>query len=123
MKIPFRQGDRVFDIRYGWGEWRRANQAMYKTKDGLNSAFWHYYSHDDIGLASFTEYTLEGFSQERPFDIKKGEWAYFWDDDDDSFLLDKLEDYDSETGLYFVEGDIAFQNCSKERPPHTLEGK
>ena len=72
METVFKVGDEVFDIRYGWGTVKEAGKY---SKRGLYVAFEKntasYYSN---GVAfdcvtptlSFTEYTLQGFSQERP---------------------------------------------------------
>jgi hypothetical protein len=35
----------------------------------------------NVDLLSFTEYTLEGFTQERPFEPVVGQMYYFWNED------------------------------------------
>jgi hypothetical protein len=73
MKTVFKVGDKVYDVRYGWGKIDLIYNpnhypiiVKYKichisyTLDGKSS-------HEDlIPLLSLTEYTLQGFSQERP---------------------------------------------------------
>jgi hypothetical protein len=84
METIFKVGDRVFDIRYGWGTIISVNQkndlwpievvfdddeimADEYTFDGRS-----FYNHPQV--LSFTEYTLQGFSQERPEELpKKGD--------------------------------------------------
>jgi hypothetical protein len=59
----FKVGDRVFHIEYGWG--------TVKKVDGIMSVI---FTHGIVTfiegrLLSFTEYTLQGFSQERPIEL------------------------------------------------------
>jgi hypothetical protein len=58
----FKVGDKVFHIKYGWGIIEE------KKDEDILSRFDEYtvWSNSDNNLLSFTEYTLEGFSQERP---------------------------------------------------------
>lgn len=75
MESKFKKGDKVFDILFGWGEVIEINFSYTYpiTVDfaGRNEAY-------TLGGAlylrrtptlSFTEYTLEGFSQERPIEL------------------------------------------------------
>ena len=79
MKTIFKKGDKVFDIRFGYGEvtndsdnYRYPVSVMFKevkksyTFDGR-------YLIGEHKLLSLTEYTLEGFSQERPCEFKDGD--------------------------------------------------
>lgn len=77
MKTIFKEGDKVFDIQYGWGIVKRidfdANYPIFCRFDNDKQC----YSIDGkiisgaIPTLSFTEYTLEGFSQERPEELPK----------------------------------------------------
>lgn len=76
-KQIFKKGERVFDIRYGWGK------VVYKDKDILFPIYVQFDDDDDaqeivfytrdgknmpgdkLPLLSFTEYILQGFTQER----------------------------------------------------------
>lgn len=75
MKEIFKAGDKVFDMRYGWGivfdvytlggskypVFVVFGDGFYQreyTSDGIES-------HSILPTLSFTEYTLSGFSQER----------------------------------------------------------
>jgi hypothetical protein len=69
----FNLNDRVFHIQYGWGEVydTRPSGVFYVRFDngftyGFGTAF--------QSLVSYTEYTLEGFSSERP----KLTWDSIW---------------------------------------------
>jgi hypothetical protein len=77
METIFKEGDKVFDIQYGWGIVKRidfdANYPIFCRFDNYKQC----YSIDGkiisgaIPTLSFTEYTLEGFSQERPEPLPK----------------------------------------------------
>ena len=75
MEAIYKVGDRVFDIRYGWGividittdrnypvevSFTNNPRVLVYTSDG------RLFDTDNTPSLSFTEYTLEGFSQERP---------------------------------------------------------
>ena len=62
----FQIGDRVFDIRYGWG-----TVTIFDGDDDIaikfdNSTNDHYFSGKGLGTISFTEYTLDGYTSDRP---------------------------------------------------------
>jgi hypothetical protein len=71
MKRVFKVGDRVFDIRMGWGKVVKEYDCEVidvKFKKDLTS---YYVDGTEVGddyhsLLSFTKYELKGFSQERP---------------------------------------------------------
>ncbi len=62
----FKVGDKVYHIRYGWGIIEE------KQDDGILSTFDEYavWNNSNNNLLSFTEYTFQGFSQERPNETK-----------------------------------------------------
>ena len=75
MEAIYKVGDRVFDIRYGWGtvidittdrnypvEVSFTNNPRVLVYTSAGSLF----DNEKTPTLSFTEYTLEGFSQERP---------------------------------------------------------
>lgn len=87
MKTIFKTGDKVFDYRYGWGLVTDGpdedNLIAVKFITDENT----YYSDGTWDLncvapsLSFTEYTLKGFSQERPCkDPEIGSLCLFSDD-------------------------------------------
>ena len=107
-KQTFEKGDRVFDIRFGWGKVVDDNRAclfpigiqfddddsqevIVYTDDGKLSLG------EESPLLSFTECTLQGFSQEKPVNYEKyiGKWGRFWDSDKDILLIGKLLAYDN----------------------------
>lgn len=118
-KQIFKVGDKVYDVRYGWGEvthadWREDYPIRVKFKDDSVSS----YTHDGVWhkkinkpVLSFTEYTLQGFSQERPKPQPKvGEMCVFWDnnDTDNRRVVSKLERINKS---YYDETDIPWDNC------------
>ena len=103
-KQIFKVGDRVFDIRYGWGKVTicadtilypigvqfdedDSQEVILYTEDGKG------HLGDNKPLLSFTEYTLNGFSQKRFFDYKNciGKWGKFWDDRIKEYIISRLE--------------------------------
>ena len=75
----FKKGDRVFHIQYGWGIIEGDKFNIYVKFDNKNLAIM-YISENNI--LSFTEYTLQGFSQERPEELpKKGQIVWVRDDE------------------------------------------
>ena len=103
-KQTFEKGDRVFDIRFGWGTVITENIVI----DSFNpmvvqfddEELRNYYTlrgKDITKLLSFTEYELQGFSQEKPINHEKhvGKWGKFWDSDKDILLIGKLLAYDN----------------------------
>lgn len=80
-KQIFKVGDKVFDIRCGWGEVIKyeidlSYPVQVRTKNGGVEGYTHdgkVYSSDLNTVLSFKEYTLQGFSQERPIEFEDGE--------------------------------------------------
>ena len=90
----FRQGDRVFDIEYGWGTVYNINELdRYSVNVIFDDNCKRTYLFDGKypaeggyprNVLSFTEYKLEGFSLVRPEDLpKKGDivWVKFYKHD------------------------------------------
>lgn len=120
-KEIFRKGDRVFDIRYGWGK------VGYVSKDGeitvnfkkhekyvtrVYNPGGKLYTEDEHPMLSFTEYTLQGFSQERPIDynVYIGKWGKFWNDNPKYFTIGILEGYEQGGHKPFQSVSLDFQN-------------
>lgn len=75
MKTIFKVGDKVFDYTYGWGEVNRVDLnvesfwpigVIFESENTEAYTFDGRYYSTQAKTLSFTEYTLEGFSQERP---------------------------------------------------------
>lgn len=61
-KEIFKVGDKVFHIEYGWGVIENINGSYYYITFGTYGTR----IHCEHNILSFTEYTLQGFTQERP---------------------------------------------------------
>ena len=120
MEDIFKKGDKVF-CHY-FGGWGKVEDIHLKnivfpircsfplgngsfTEDGR---FWV----DGPPMLSFTEYTLEGFSQERPEPLpKKGDVVWVRDFEDDNWEIMHFLKYDVNVSLpYIVSEDMTIQN-------------
>lgn len=85
----FKKGDKVYDHLYGWGEVNEASIRDNFLSVEFENGVERFYSIDGCTLdakptLSFTEYTLEGFSQERPEELpEKWQLVYVRDGDYD----------------------------------------
>jgi hypothetical protein len=94
-KSVFKKGDRVFDIHYGWGVIIEVVQdfiySIIVEFDGDNFESYTYDGRINKGISaflSFTEYKLEGFSQERPEELpKKGQICWVRDSEFQSWMI------------------------------------
>lgn len=87
MENKFKIGDKVFHILYGWGNIKDVmdDGVMIYFDDMINqvSLFKKHFK-----LISFTEYTLEGFSQERPEELpKKGQVVWVRDFENEEWCI------------------------------------
>lgn len=97
----FKKGEKVFDIRYGWGLVFEVYTLVVYVKYSEEEVNYTY-SKPDIKLLSYTEYTLQGFSQVRL--PEKGE-----------LVLVKEEEWENwETAVFdsFVNGNYMDNNGS-----------
>ena len=104
MKTIFEKGDKVFDIRFGWGvvifmysfDWNKEDDSkLICVVEFKNEGEIHYTKEIALKLLSFTEYTLEGFNQEKQinWDDYIGKWCIFSEypeDNEDFILIGKL---------------------------------
>ena len=70
------------------------------------------YSPSNIGVLSFTEYTLKGFTQERPVNYEEyiGKWGKFWNDNPKYFTIGILKGYEQGGHKPFQSVSLDFQN-------------
>jgi len=106
-KQIFKKGDRVFDIRFGWGTVKEVLDTSYHNYpiivffDNIGNVI-TYASDGSFGagmpqMLSFTEYTLQGFTQERPpinYNDYIGKWGVFWDRRCNGYYISKLKGLD-----------------------------
>lgn len=87
MKQIFKKGDKVFCVLGGWGTVISINKGDYPVAVEFDRSHYTYSEDGRVNdhtppTLSFTEYTLEGFSQERPEPLpKKGQivWVRDWE--------------------------------------------
>jgi len=107
METLFKVGDRVFDYLKGWGEivhlysdnWEEVDDiytvcvVRFESSEELE----HFTKYLATKMLSFTEYTLQGFTQEKPVNYEEyvGKRGKFWDSDKDVLLICKLLAYDN----------------------------
>jgi hypothetical protein len=115
MKNNFKEGDKVFVYPYGWCEY--CHESVNVGKVVVKYKF--IYHEVDIFLVSFTEYKLEGFTQERPFEPEVGEYYYFWNDEtimNDAVGYGKLKQISNNINFPYFFGTKYFQFCSDKNP-------
>jgi hypothetical protein len=118
MKTIFQLGDKVFDYQFGWGEVVEISETDHPIRVIYDSiGLGYFYSKDGkfrdkciFPTLSFTEYTLKGFSQERPEflpekgdvvwvrDCESEEWdvCYFVEKQANCFLVSFDDPFDDE---------------------------
>lgn len=106
-KQTFEKGDRVFHYLKGWGEivhtysdnWEEVddNYTVCVLKFDSNEKLELFTKYLATKMLSFTEYTLQGFTQEKPVNYEEyvGKWGQFWDSNKDILLIGKLLAYDN----------------------------
>lgn len=118
-KEIFRVGDRVFDIRYGWGEIVSINSdRAYPITAVFNGSKTNYTykgesSTGNIQTLSFKEYGFDNrFSQERPVNYEDciEKWGKFWNDNPEYFTIGILKGYEQDSHKPFQSVSLDFQN-------------
>lgn len=118
-KQTFEKGDRVFDYLKGWGEivhtysdnWEEVddNYTVCVVRFESSEEIIHFTKYLATKMLSFTEYTLQGFTQEKPVNYEEyiGKWGKFLDSDKDILLIGRLLGYDNtENGVYPFENEF-----------------
>lgn len=101
-KEIFKVEDKVFDLKYGWG-------FVYDARCPIIVRFSEYtvsYAKKDLKTLSFTEYTLQGFSQERPIALPKvGELCLVRDYNNEYWRGVEFKMYDKNLDCPFVDSN------------------
>ena len=128
MKTIFKVGDRVFDIRYGWGEVVEIDKdenTTYPVFVNFNNFIERYTLNgldkkiNETPILSFTEYTLQGFSQERPKKEPEIGSLCLFSDDEEEFNnnighVGRLESIDKDLRFpYSREGGSSWIYCKQ----------
>ena len=117
----FKNGDVLFYLPYGKVYYLREcvfnkdySDILIDFND-INGEVKGKLTHVPTALLSFTEYTLEGFTQQRPIELPEiGEWAYFWDKGEKRAIYARYE-YKVE-GKYLCSDGYKWENVSKTPP-------
>jgi hypothetical protein len=118
MKNNFKGKDRVYFEPYGWGTIVVINNTIAIINFDILSDSINIIS-DFYPLLSFTEYTLQGFTQERPFTPEVGEYYYFWNEEtknDDCVGYGRLKQISNNINFPYFFGTKYFQFCSETNP-------
>jgi hypothetical protein len=105
----FKKGDRVYHFQHGWG--------TVKKVDGIMSVI---FTHGIVTfiegrLLSFTEYTLQGFSQERPIELPEvGELCLVRDSDNHDWIVREFVNYNPKCEFqYITRGDVCYSQMKR----------
>lgn len=136
METIFKVNDDVFDIHYGWGKVfaikdNGSTSPVIVTFKDLDEEFECLYTSDgrmELGypqVLSFTEYTLEGFSQERPETLpKKGDIVWLRDTKDEPWRIGhfhyKIKN-NFYASIYFNDKTPAYWNLLTTKNPYANE--
>jgi hypothetical protein len=111
----FKKGENVYVYPYGFGIFEK-----YYGSDGCVVNYNNIPYYVNINHVSFTEYTLEGFTQERPFEPVVGQMYYFWDE---AYLQRGLVVYgrlnsieDNPKYIYKIDDRAYYEFCSETNP-------
>ena len=110
MENVFKKGDKVFHYLYKWGtvtnDYKINNSGDFYVEVKFDNSSQNYFQNfKDAFLLSFTEYTLEGFSQERPKELpKKGQIVWGRDKDYQNWHIYHFS-HKSDDGLYHLSSD------------------
>lgn len=108
MKEVFKVGDKVYHIQYGWGVISKLsiNDILVDFQNKISA-----WVSSDGNLLSFTEYTLKGFSQERPIELPEvGELCLVKDLKHQHWIAKKFISYNPEKAYpYSTENDMDYQ--------------
>jgi len=97
-KEIFKVGDKVFVVYYGWGVIRKFERLGVVVDFENNSDVTC-----DIRLLSFTEYTLQGFTQDRPIELPEvGELCLVRDGDDERWVIGEFKEFKAQNEYKYV---------------------
>jgi len=118
-KEIFKVGDRVYDIVWGWGV-VTADMGINNIEVKFDTNIYQTFKKDgrcaesSKPTLSFTEYTLQGFTQERPVELPKaGELCVARDEEGDEWELCYFISYKSDAVRYKFETSFGCYNQIK----------
>lgn len=122
MKTTFEKGDKVFDIRFGWGvvifmysfNWEKEEYSKLVCVVRFeNEEEVHYTKQIALKLLSFTEYALKGFNQIHKIDYSPyiGKWCKFRHRDYEEFYFLCILKSVDEKGYFWDSEDDNWEIC------------
>jgi hypothetical protein len=110
-KEIFKLEDKVFDFKYGWG-------FIFDSRCPIIVRFSEYtvsYAKKDLKTLSFTEYTLQGFSQERPIKLPEvGELCLVRDSNNHDWIVREFVNYKPKYEFqYITRGDVGYSQMKR----------
>ncbi len=101
METVFKEGDKVFHINCGWGIIDKISDYIIDVKFPVMNVI----GFNNDSLLSFTEYTLQGFSQERPITLPEvGELCLVRDHNEFSWIAKEFVRYESNSKYPYIAG-------------------
>lgn len=100
----FKKSDRVFDICYGLGTVERVTEYVMTVRFD-NIKYVMPYTQATALTLSFTKYTLQNFSQERPINYEDyiGKWGKFFDNEgDEDIVISRLTEFFKSEGVRYL---------------------
>ena len=121
MKTVFKVGQKVFDIRYGWGVVNETYNysIMYPIsvkflRDNVTYTLDGRSYHAHLPLLSLTEYTIQGFSQERPVVLPEaGELVLVRNHEIERWRAFEFHSFDGLLYNCYQDGLIGFKECKR----------
>ena len=111
METVFKVGDRVYDIVWGWGvvtSYMGINNIEIKFDSNIYQTFRKdgRYADSSKPTLSFTEYTLQGFTQKKPIVLPEvGEDVLVFDEEDCSWVLKQFKEFNQYDKYPFIVTD------------------
>jgi hypothetical protein len=120
MEAVFKVGDEVYDISYGWGKVKEEGKY---SRHGLQVVFGEFtarYCSDGTLFGcknptlSFTEYTLQGLTQERPINLPEvGELCLMRDADDEGWKALVFREYLPSEEYPYKSGRLGYKQLKR----------
>jgi hypothetical protein len=113
METVFKKGDKVYCVLYGWGRVLGVDDVgtypvtvLFDCDEEIDYTVDGKLYDDSFPILSFTEYTLQGFSQERQIELPEvGEDVLVFDEEEHSWVLKQFKQYEKYSEYPFIVTD------------------
>ena len=100
-KNRFKEGDRVFDIRYGWGNVADLHPDFKVIVYFDSEKYPHYFTEIGSRILSFTEYAFDGYTAFRPEELpKRGQVVWVRDEFPSEWTVGHF--FKKDNGKYYI---------------------